>query len=82
MNRNEENKTCITITLDEYKELLIIKGKYEELSKKANTITYIPYKEPNINPLRTNPIWISGTEKTYSNDNVSYKTRCERNKHD
>lgn len=45
---DEELKT-ITITLEEYKELLIIKGKYEELSKRCKkpTNTYnpnIPYR--------------------------------------
>ena len=39
---------CITILFSEYKELLITKGKYEELSKKGNTITWNP--EP-IQPL-------------------------------
>lgn len=33
----------ITIPMEEYKELLIIKGKYEELkSQERNVITYTP----------------------------------------
>lgn len=45
MDENKINKlfgeeACITILLSEYKELLIIKGKYEELSKKETTITW------------------------------------------
>ena len=33
----------ITISMEEYKELLIIKGKYEELkSQERNVITYTP----------------------------------------
>lgn len=33
----------ITITLKEYKELLIIKGKYEELKEQKQQITYVPW---------------------------------------
>lgn len=42
----EENK--ITINMEEYKELLIIKGRYEELKERA---LYIPatYKDNNEN---------------------------------
>lgn len=36
----------ITIPLEEYKELLIIKGKYEELKSQQNI-----YYTPNITPL-------------------------------
>lgn len=51
-----ENKEeiCIKISLEEYKELLIIKGKYEEIKEinkplivwdsKDNTILKLPYK--------------------------------------
>lgn len=34
---------AITITLKEYKELLIIKGKYEELKEQKQQITYVPW---------------------------------------
>lgn len=37
----DELKT-ITIPLEEYKELLIIKGKYEELKLKESTPVHIP----------------------------------------
>ena len=37
-----ENK--ITITLEEYKELLIIKGKYEELKSNQNQLHGITYR--------------------------------------
>lgn len=45
----------ITITLEEYKELLIIKGKYEELKSREGswikpTITWRGYDEHNIDP--------------------------------
>lgn len=33
----------ITITLKEYKELLIIKGKYEELKEQKQQITSVPW---------------------------------------
>lgn len=45
-----EDDGYIAIKFSEYKELLILKGKYEELSKKGNTITWNP--EP-IQPLTT-----------------------------
>lgn len=35
----EEDKVYIKISLEEYKELLIIKGKYEELKKLHEPIT-------------------------------------------
>lgn len=37
----------ITIPMEEYKELLIIKGKYEELKSKESVSTFPTY--PNIN---------------------------------
>lgn len=45
----------ITITLEEYKELLIIKGKYEELKSRESswikpTITYRDYSNTSIDP--------------------------------
>ena len=45
----------ITITLEEYKELLIIKGKYEELKSREGswtkpTITWREYDKSNIDP--------------------------------
>jgi len=58
------DKQLITIELEEYKELLIIKGKYEELSKKNNTITYVPYKQNETTPSGTKPYWISGSTST------------------
>lgn len=45
---NREDSGNIVITLSEYKELLIIKGKYEELSKKEQPIIWNP---PPIQPL-------------------------------
>jgi hypothetical protein len=41
----------ITISMEEYKELLIIKGKYEEL--KSQQFKPIIYKEPNLTYYRT-----------------------------
>ena len=48
---DEELKTII-ISLEEYKELLIIKGKYEEL--KSNYIQYKPITYPTITYCETN----------------------------
>lgn len=39
------DKETITISLEEYKELLIIKGKYEELKKQQPLIVYDGFKE-------------------------------------
>lgn len=39
------DKKTITISLEEYKELLIIKGKYEELKKQQPLIIYDGSKE-------------------------------------
>ena len=45
---DKEDSGNIVITLSEYKELLITKGKYEELSKKEQPIIWNP---PSIQPL-------------------------------
>lgn len=47
---NKDLKETITISLEEYKELLVIKGKYEEL-KNGKSVTFPtypsnPYKYP------------------------------------
>lgn len=43
----------IVISLEEYKELLVIKGKYEELVKKGDKIIYVPlHVVPDISPYR------------------------------
>ena len=51
----KENVKEITITLDEYKELLMIKGKYEELK----SVYYGPYSSTKIT-------YRGDTEKEYS----------------
>ena len=38
------DEATITITLEEYKELLVIKGKYEELKERIQQIVGVPYK--------------------------------------
>lgn len=46
-----EEDGYVAVKWSEYKELLTIKGKYEELKEKeAPTIQYVPYT-PNIQPL-------------------------------
>lgn len=48
-----EEDAYVAIKWSEYKELLIMKGKYEELKEKESpTIQYVPYT-PNIQPLTT-----------------------------
>ena len=42
---HEESEKLITIPLEEYKELLIIKGKYEEYSNSRLQIKWDGYKE-------------------------------------
>lgn len=63
------DKDKITITLEEYKELLIIKGKYEELKSRENswikpTITYREFLNPNIDP---NPKWVIDSREIETN---------------
>ena len=42
-----DGESLVGLTLDEYNELLIIKGKYEELKEqKQQTITYTPVTYP------------------------------------
>lgn len=41
---DKEEKT-ITITMEEYKELLIIKGRYEELKERQNIISMPTYRD-------------------------------------
>lgn len=54
----KENR--IEISLEEYKELLVIKGRYEELLKPNKTIIYIPIQPtPQISPY-----WYSTTTDT------------------
>lgn len=36
------DEATITITMEEYKELLIIKGKYEELKEQIQPIGWVP----------------------------------------
>lgn len=36
------DEATITITLKEYKELLVIKGKYEELKERIQPIEWVP----------------------------------------
>lgn len=47
VNSDKKNHKMITIPLEEYKELLLIKGKYEELKENDARLTWYPYI-PNI----------------------------------
>ena len=62
----------ITITLKEYKELLIIKGKYEEL-KESQQIMYVPW--------RTN-ITYKNTDDLFEKEVKPYKVTCDLSQHD
>lgn len=48
----KENENKILITLDEYKELLTIKGKYEELKNTKELIKYIPITVKEFQPMK------------------------------
>ena len=65
-----EGREMITIPLEEYKELLMIKGRYEELKKQQlkysvdwgmKESTSFPIRELN-NPLATYPEWLPRIE--------------------
>lgn len=60
---------AITITLKEYKELLIIKGKYEELKEQKQQITYVPLTYKNADD------WLEKETKPY-------KVTCDLVQHD
>lgn len=60
----------ITITMEEYKELLMIKGKYEELKEQQTITKYIPPTYPTIYPTLTKdyskePIQVYKTEVSF-----------------
>ena len=59
----------VNIPLEEYKELLIIKGRYEELKNKSN-ITWTP-------PSKTTTITYTGPDgKKVSMPTAPYKVTC------
>ena len=62
----------ITIPMEEYKELLVIKGKYEELKSQSLQIGIIEY--PKTNPLNTP--WYTNTPISQT----PYKITCDCNK--
>ena len=66
--RLDEDSLYVSIPLAEYKELLITKGKYEELKSQT---TKPPV--PEIVPLRTNIHY-----KNYSADKEERKITCEK----
>lgn len=61
------DEATITITMEEYKELLIIKGKYEEL-KERQQITYVPWL--------TN-ITYKNTDDLFEKEVKPYKVTCD-----
>lgn len=61
------DEATITITLEEYKELLVIKGKYEEL-KERQQITYVPW--------RTN-ITYTNAGDLFEKEVKPYKVTCD-----
>lgn len=66
------DEATITITMEEYKELLIIKGKYEEL-KERQQITYVPW--------RTN-VTYKNTDDLFEKEVKPYKVTCDLAQHD
>ena len=64
---NRDKQDVITIPMEEYKELLIIKGKYEEL--KSNQAPPLIFREPTL----TRTIYGSGEQIPES----PYKITCK-----
>lgn len=62
-----KEQTYITISLEEYKDLLETKGKYEELKS-----LYTPYYKPTITYTGGDGGVLRGTDYTYP-----YKTTCD-----
>lgn len=63
----------ITITLKEYKELLIIKGKYEELKEQKQQITYVPWNTH---------ITYKNADDWLEKETKPYKVTCDLSQHD
>lgn len=64
---------AITITLKEYKELLIIKGKYEELKEQKQQITYVPWNTH---------ITYKNADDWLEKETKPYKVTCDLVQHD
>lgn len=62
------DEATITITMEEYKELLIIKGKYEELKERIQPIGWVPY--------RTNITYINAGD-LFEKEVKPYKVTCD-----
>ena len=72
---SKDNLITIEIPFEEYKELLIIKGKYEEL-KSRQTIK-IDYS-PTVQPLTMPTITYSGDKTIDPLPNSPYKITCSK----
>lgn len=75
---SEKNLITIEIPLDEYKELLIIKGKYEELKsqkEKPQTINWDPIHTKDF-PILTQPTITYGDKTNESLPESPYKITC------
>lgn len=62
------DEATITITLEEYKELLVIKGKYEELKERIQQIGGVPYK---------NNIIYRNADDLFEKEVKPYKVTCD-----
>lgn len=62
------DESTITITLEEYKELLVIKGKYEELKERIQQIGGVPYK---------NNIIYRNADDLFEKEVKPYKVTCD-----
>ena len=62
------DEATITITMEEYKELLVIKGKYEELKERIQQIGGVPYK--------TNIIY-RNADDVFEKEVKPYKVTCD-----
>ena len=62
------DEATITITMEEYKELLIIKGKYEELKERIQPIGWVLY--------RTN-ITYTNAGDLFEKEVKPYKVTCD-----
>ena len=67
------DEATITITLEEYKELLVIKGKYEELKERIQQIGGVPYK---------NNIIYRNADDLFEKEVKPYKVTCDLAQHD
>lgn len=72
--KTEETQEMISIPMEEYNQLLIIKGRYEELKEQQTTLKWLTTPQPLTKEYGHNPF-----KEVYSSDKLPeppYKITC------